>query len=122
MHPLLTPFETAAGTRHVWTTFSADQVDLNFAEPAVLVEMLDVLLGYAQEGRPHFADGRDRLPLEAARDELHPPAGDAYRVLKIIRDVLDAIAPGTLILSETNVPHAENISYFGGGGRGALGL
>src|SRR5690606_27182964 len=43
--PLLTPVETDAGTKHVWTTFSEDQIDLNFSEPAVLIEMLDVLLG-----------------------------------------------------------------------------
>src|SRR5690606_5053831 len=49
-HPLLTPFETAEGVRHVWTTFSDDQVDLNFASPDVLLEMLEVLLLYVQQG------------------------------------------------------------------------
>lgn len=48
--PLLTPFETNRGTRYVWTTFSADQVDLNFANPDVLLEMLDVLLLYVSHG------------------------------------------------------------------------
>ena len=113
-HPLLTPFETAAGTRHVWTTFSADQVDLNFAEPAVLVEMLDVLLGYAQKGaRILRMDAIAYLWKRLGTNCIHLP--ETHTVLKVIRDVLDAVAPGTLILSETNVPHAENISYFGGG-------
>ncbi|MCK4517048.1 MAG: alpha-amylase, partial [Spirochaetaceae bacterium] len=49
-HPLLTPFETAAGTRWVWTTFSADQADLDFANPEVMLEMLDVFLGYVARG------------------------------------------------------------------------
>ena len=48
--PLLTAFETAKGTKHVWTTFSADQVDLNFSNPELLIEMTDVLLGYIAKG------------------------------------------------------------------------
>ena len=48
--PLLTPYETTAGIKHVWTTFSADQVDLNFANPKMLLEMMDVLLGYIEKG------------------------------------------------------------------------
>ena len=113
-HPLLTPFETAAGTKHVWTTFSADQVDLNFAEPAVLSEMLDVLVGYAAKGaRILRMDAIAYLWKRLGTTCIHLP--ETHAALKVIRDVLDAVAPGTLILSETNVPHAENISYFGGG-------
>ena len=113
-HPLLTPFETAAGTKHVWTTFSADQVDLNFANPEVLVEMLDVLLGYAAKGaRIVRMDAIAYLWKRLGTRCIHLP--ETHTALKLMRDVLDAVAPGTLILSETNVPHAENVSYFGGG-------
>lgn len=49
-HPLLTPFETSEGVRHVWTTFSADQVDLNFANPAVMLEMIRILLFHIEKG------------------------------------------------------------------------
>ncbi|MFH5804863.1 alpha-amylase family glycosyl hydrolase [Alienimonas sp. DA493] len=113
-HPLLTPFETAAGTKHVWTTFSADQVDLNFSEPAVLTEMLDVLVGYAARGaRILRMDAIAYLWKRLGTTCIHLP--ETHTALKVMREVLDAVAPGTLILSETNVPHAENISYFGGG-------
>ena len=44
--PLLTAFETSRGTKHIWTTFSSDQVDLNFANPDVFFEMLDLFLLY----------------------------------------------------------------------------
>ncbi len=44
--PLLTAFQTSRGVQHVWTTFSADQVDLNFANPEVLLEWVDILLEY----------------------------------------------------------------------------
>jgi len=113
-HPLLTPFETADGTKHVWTTFSADQIDLNFAEPATLVEMLDVLVGYAAKGaRILRMDAIAYLWKRLGTTCIHLP--ETHTALKVMREVLDAVAPGTLILSETNVPHAENISYFGGG-------
>ena len=113
-HPLLTPFETPGGTKHVWTTFSADQVDLNFAEPGVLLEMLDVLLGYAAKGaRIIRMDAIAYLWKRLGTACIHLP--ETHAALKLMRDVLDAVAPGTLILSETNVPHAENVSYFGGG-------
>ena len=44
--PLLTTLETSRGVRHLWTTFSADQIDLNYANSDVLIEMIDVLLQY----------------------------------------------------------------------------
>lgn len=33
--------------------------------------------------------------------------------MRLLRAIVDEIAPGTLLITETNVPHAENISYFG---------
>ena len=48
--PLLTAFDTPSGTKHVWTTFSADQVDLNFKNPDVLLDVLESLLLYVHHG------------------------------------------------------------------------
>jgi glycosidase len=110
--PLLTPFATSRGARHVWTTFSADQVDLNYGEPSVLLQMLDVLLNYVRRGtRIVRLDAIAYLWKEPATTCLHLP--QTHAVVKIFRDVLDALAPGTLLLTETNVPHAENASYWG---------
>lgn len=110
--PPLTPFETSRGRRHVWTTFSADQVDLNFREPSVLGEMLDVLLGYIRRGaRIVRLDAIAFLWKEPGTSCLHLP--QTHAVVKLLRDVVDALAPGTLLLTETNVPHAENASYWG---------
>ena len=44
---------------------------------------------------------------------LHLP--QTHAVIKLWRALVDHIAPGTRLLTETNVPHAENISYFGNG-------
>ena len=46
--PLLTPVETVDGIKHVWTTFSADQIDLNYGDPELLLAILDVLLFYVE--------------------------------------------------------------------------
>ncbi len=112
--PLLTPVETTAGRRWVWTTFSADQVDLNYHEPAVLLEMLDVLLFYLAQGvRIVRLDAIAYLWKELGTACIHLP--QTHAVVKLIRALVDQVAPGTLVLTETNVPHRENISYFGQG-------
>ena len=112
--PLLTAYETSRGTRHVWTTFSADQVDLNFADPAVLAEFIDILLFYVQQGaRIVRLDAIAYLWKEVGTSCIHLP--QTHEVVKLMRDVLDAVAPHVLLLTETNVPHAENVSYFGNG-------
>jgi sucrose phosphorylase len=112
--PLLTRYETNRGTRHVWTTFSADQVDLNFAEPAVLVEFIDILLFFVREGaRIIRLDAIAYLWKKLGTTCIH--LRETHQVVKVMRDILDAVAPHVLLLSETNVPHEENVSYFGKG-------
>jgi glycosidase len=112
--PLLTPFETERGTEHVWTTFSADQVDLNFANPAVLLDMTHILLEYvARGGQLLRMDAVTYLWKTIGTNCVHLP--ETHRVVQLWRTVLDAVAPQTLIVTETNVPHLENISYFGNG-------
>ena len=112
--PLLTPFDTAGCRKHVWTTFSADQVDLNYAEPRVLLEMLDVLLLYARHGaRIVRLDAIAYLWKQIGTSCIHLP--QTHAVVQLLRAVLDAAAPGVLVLTETNVPHKENVSYFGRG-------
>ena len=113
-HPLLTPFETPRGTQHVWTTFSDDQVDLNFAEPAVLVEMIDILLQYVEHGaRIIRLDAIAYLWKRLGTTCIH--LTETHAVVKLMRALLDHVAPHVILLTETNVPHTENISYFGDG-------
>ncbi len=112
--PLLTEFQTAGGTRKIWTTFSADQVDLNYQNPQVLVRMLDVLLFYAAQGARFIRlDAVAFLWKEIGTTCLH--LAQTHAVIQLIRAVLDEVAPHVLLITETNVPHADNISYFGGG-------
>ena len=112
--PLLTPFESPSGTKNVWTTFSADQVDLNYANPKVLLAMMETLVEYARRGaRIIRLDAIAYLWKEVGTNCIHLP--QTHAVVQLMRAVLDKAAPGTLVLTETNVPHAENISYFGDG-------
>jgi sucrose phosphorylase len=110
--PLLTQVETPQGTKHVWTTFSDDQIDLNYANPDVLLEILDLLLFYVAQGARFIRlDAIAYLWKELGTPCIHLP--QTHRVVKLFRAVLDAVAPDVLFITETNVPHEDNISYFG---------
>ncbi len=112
--PLLTQTATRDGVAHVWTTFSEDQVDLNWRNPDVLFEFLDILFLYLAKGCHILRmDAVAFLWKELGTNCLHLP--ETHEVVKLFRDVLELVAPDALILTETNVPHAENISYFGDG-------
>ena len=112
--PLLTKTDTSEGVKHVWTTFSADQVDLNFKSPDVLFEFLDILLSYVASGaRIIRLDAVAFLWKKLGTTCIH--LTETHEVVKLFRDVLITVAPHVILLSETNVPHEENISYFGKG-------
>jgi sucrose phosphorylase len=113
-HPLLTPFQTADGEKLVWTTFSADQADLDFSQREVFLEMMDILLGYIERGASVIRlDAIAYLWKELGTSCLHHPK--THAMVKLYRSVLEELAPWVVIITETNVPHKENMSYFGDG-------
>lgn len=110
--PLLTPVETKNNDAHVWTTFSDDQIDLNFSNPQVLLEIINVLLFYVERGAQLIRlDAIGYIWKIIGTSSLNLP--QAHSVVKIIRSVLNIAAPQVGIITETNVPHKENIKYFG---------
>ncbi len=112
--PLLTPVETVEGIKYVWTTFSADQIDLNYHNPRVLLDIIDVLLFYVEKGAEIIRlDAIAYVWKEIGTPCIHLP--QTHALVKLFRAVFDAVAPGVLIITETNVPHRENVSYFGNG-------
>jgi glucosylglycerate phosphorylase len=112
--PLLTPVRTVRGVEHVWTTFSADQVDLDFTNPAVLLAVTEALLLYVSKGASIVRlDAIAFLWKELGTSCVHLP--QTHEVVKLWRTVLEAVAPRTLVITETNVPHHENVEYFGNG-------
>ncbi|AFP70303.1 putative sucrose phosphorylase [Enterobacter kobei] len=113
--PLLTPFKLHDGSvRHLWTTFSDDQIDLNFASPQVLIAMVDVLLHYLAEGARYIRlDAVGFMWKIPGTSCIH--LEQTHCLIQLFRAITDDVAPGTVIITETNVPHKDNISYFGDG-------
>ena len=112
--PLLSEFDTACGKKYIWTTFSDDQIDLNFENPEVLIKMLDVLLFYLEKGADWIRlDAVGFMWKEAGTTCIHHEK--THEIIKLFRDAAEQTAPGTVIITETNVPHKDNISYFGNG-------
>lgn len=113
--PLLTPFTLNDGTiRHLWTTFSEDQIDLNFAEPEVLLAMVNVFLHYLEQGADYVRlDAVGFMWKVPGTSCIHLP--QTHDLIKLFRAIADDVAPGTVIITETNVPHKDNVAYFGDG-------
>jgi glucosylglycerate phosphorylase len=112
--PLLTKFNSVMGAKKIWTTFSADQVDLNYHNPNVLLEVLDVLLDFSRQGAQFVRlDAIAYIWKEIGTECIHLP--QAHLIVQLIRAVLDEIAPHVMLIAEANVPHTQNISYLGDG-------
>lgn len=113
--PLLTPFTLSDGSiRHLWTTFSEDQIDLNFASPQVLIAMVGVLLHYLVEGARYIRlDAVGFMWKIPGTSCIH--LEQTHRLIQLFRAITDRVAPGTVLITETNVPHKDNVSYFGDG-------
>lgn len=113
-NPLLTGFKTKEGLKYVWTTFSDNQVDLNFKNPDVLLEIIDILLFY-------LSNGIEIIRLDAIGflwKELGTSCfnlKNSHEIVKFLRLILSYVAPYSILITETNAPHKDNISYFGRG-------
>lgn len=111
---ILTDFDTLNGSRLVWTTFSPDQIDLNFHNPKVLEKIIEILLMYIRRGA-------DIIRLDAVTylwEELGTSCAhldENHITIQLLRDILDAVAPHVALITETNVAHEDNIKYFGDG-------
>jgi glycosidase len=112
--PLLTAFTTSAGEKSLWTTFSEDQIDLNFQNPELLLDILDLLLFYIAHGAEFIRlDAIAYLWKEIGTACIHLP--QTHAVVRIMHALLELAAPQVRLITETNVPHIENLSYFGDG-------
>ena len=113
--PLFHAFRRPDGSQAwAWTTFGDDQVDVDVRNPETLLELTDVLLGYLRRGASTIRlDAIGFLWKESGTTCLHLP--QTHAVIKVWRAVVDAVLPGAQLITETNVPHVENVSYFGDG-------
>ena len=112
--PLSTRFETVAGEKFVWTTFSEDQIDLNYKNYNVLITVIEILLFYVKRGAKFIRlDAIAYLWKEFGTSCIH--LKQTHKIIQLFRLILELIAPDIILITETNVPHIENISYFGDG-------
>ncbi len=112
--PLISAVPTYAGIRHVWTTFSDDQIDLDFANPAVLREFVETLFFYVAQGaRLIRLDAIAFLWKRLGTSCMSLP--ETHAVVKALRLLLAYAGAEVQLVTETNVPHWENVSYFGDG-------
>ena len=110
--PLLQEVETSRGTRHVWCTFSHDQIDLDFRNPDVLLEFLRIIRLHIENGVQIIRlDAVAFLWKEVGSPSIHLP--ETHAIVKLIRLLCNYAIEPVVLLTETNVPKAENLSYFG---------
>ncbi|SFN26540.1 sugar phosphorylase [Marinobacter pelagius] len=110
--PLLTPVQTEDGERYVWCTFSEDQVDLNFANPRVLIEFAGIIKQYLDHGVVMFRlDAVAFLWKEPGTPCIH--LQQTHELIKILRLLIEHHTPEAVVITETNVPNRENLTYFG---------
>ena len=110
--PLLTSVRTKAGIRHVWSTFSGDQIDLNFRNPNVLKEFVSIVRSYLNHGITIFR--MDAVPFlwkqkGTSCTNLQP----THEIIKLFHTLIEYYFPSALIVCENNVPSNENLTYFG---------
>ncbi|MFY8328247.1 sugar phosphorylase [Pseudoalteromonas sp. ZZD1] len=110
--PLLNTVQTAIGERHVWCTFSPDQVDLDFANPLVLNEFVGIIRHYLDNGVKIFRlDAVAFLWKELNTSCINLP--QTHEVIRLLRTLIEHVEPSAIIITETNIPNRENLSYFG---------
>jgi len=110
--PLLTAVQTDDGERYVWCTFSEDQVDLNFANPQVLNEFVGIIRYYLERGITWFRmDAVAFLWKEVGTPSIH--LQQTHELIKILRLLIEHHTPESVVITETNVPNRENLTYLG---------
>lgn len=110
--PLLKEVETRAGSRYVWCTFGHDQVDFDFRNPLVLREFVKILRHYLDHGvRVFRLDAVAFLWKEEGTSciNLEP----THEIVRLLRTLVSHARHDAILITETNIPNRENLSYFG---------
>jgi sucrose phosphorylase len=109
---LLREVQTKNGEKHVWCTFSHDQVDLNFENPDVLLEFLRIIHLYLEKGIRWFRlDAVAFLWKVPGTSCINLP--QTHEIIRLLRLMIEHYAPESVIITETNIPNQENLTYFG---------
>lgn len=110
--PLLMPIDTVNGQRLVWCTFSADQVDFDFRNPAVLEEFLRIIRQQLDAGVRLFRlDAVAFIWKASGTTCVNQP--QTHAIVRLLRTLVECAEPQAVLITETNLPNRENLSYFG---------
>ncbi|MFT6261568.1 MAG: sucrose phosphorylase [Bermanella sp.] len=110
--PLLREVETLEGKKKVWCTFSHDQVDLNYENPDLLCEMINIIKLYLDNGVRIFRlDAVAFLWKKSGSPSIH--LKETHEMVRLFRTLIEHHSDDAIIITETNVPNAENLSYLG---------
>ena len=109
---LFQKIQTVDGEKKVWCTFSHDQIDLDFSNPAVLLEFLKIIKFYIKKNIKIFRlDAVAFLWKKQNTSCINLP--ETHYIIKLIRFVSTLIDKNAILITETNIPSKENLSYFG---------
>jgi len=108
---LFSQINTEDGPKQVWTTFGPDQIDLNWHNPKMTLEFLNLIITYLSNGIKWFRlDAVGFIWKESGTTCLHLPK--AHSIVKILRFLLKNLVDVGVLITETNVPQKENLSYL----------
>ena len=111
-HKLIQIYNYKKKNNKLWCTFSHDQIDLNFKDPLVLIEFIEIVLLLLSKGVTTFRlDAVAFIWKKNGTSCVNLP--ETHEIVKLLRLIVNYINPHALIVTETNLPRKENLSYFG---------
>ena len=111
-HRLLKKINLSNKTKYLWRTFSPDQIDLNFKNPKVLIRFIKIIFNLINNGVKIFRlDAIAYLWKESGNTCINHR--NTHYIIKLIRLVCNLLKTECIIITETNLPEKENLSYFG---------
>ena len=111
-HQLLKKIEIFKQPEYLWRTFSPDQLDMNFKNPAVLLRFIKIMINLVNHGVTIFRlDAIAYLWKESGTKCIN--LKETHEIIKLFRLICNHLNVESIIVTETNLPERENISYFG---------
>jgi len=111
-HKLLKGINIFNKKEYLWRTFSADQIDLDFKNPSVLLRFIKIMIYLIQNGVTVLRlDAIAYLWKESGTKCIN--LKKTHEIIKLLRIIINLLNVQTIIITETNLPEKENISYFG---------
>ena len=108
---LFTTLKTDKGFKRVWTTFGPDQIDLDWSNPHIFLEFFKLLVRYINNGAEWIRlDAIAFIWKEPYTTCLH--LDPVHSIVKLLNKCLNILKPSAVLITETNVPEKENISYL----------